>query len=189
MRQLNTREKVMLSGLALAAVVGWWGAREGGMGFGGGVAGPDPLAPLAGDPPVVRVDLLGMDPIGYDPNGRNLFAYYTPPPKVRERPKPKPPPPAPPPPPVRKPTQKTRNVKQEPQPPSPDFDYVGFLGPKDDRIAVFMAGDEVFVRQIGEIAKEKFVLREFRYEAVVLGFVDDRFKDKTTELKLNSTTE
>ena len=57
MRQLATREKVMLGGLALAAIVAWWGAREGGMGFGNQVGGPEPLLPLEGEAPLVRVEL------------------------------------------------------------------------------------------------------------------------------------
>jgi hypothetical protein len=187
MRQLNTREKVMVGGLAVAAIIAWFGAREGGMGFGDSVAGPGALPPLAGDPPEVHVDLLAMDPVGYDPNGRNLFAYYTPPPPPRKAAPRRPPPPPPPPPPERKDPVVRREVNREPQPPSPDFHYVGYLGPKDDRIAVFTAGEELFVSKIGEIAKGQFVLEEFRYETVVFSFVDERFKGKTTELKLQST--
>ena len=96
MRKLNTREKVLLGLLTTAGIAGWFGMRGSGIGFGGSVVGPKALAPISGEPPVVRVDLLAQASVDFDPSGRNLFAYYTPPAPKKPRPKPKAPP-APPP--------------------------------------------------------------------------------------------
>lgn len=189
MRQLNTREKAMLGLLAVAGIAGWFGYRDSGVGFGGAGAGAEALPPINGEPPVVRVDLLAQDPVAFDPSGRNLFAYYTPPAPKKQRPKPKAPPPPPPAPPKKKKATPKREVIKEPQPPTPEFSYVGYLGPKDDRIAVFTAGEEMLVARVGEVVEELFELREFRYETVIFGFTDPQFQGKTTELKLHSSQE
>jgi len=189
MRTLNNREKVLLGLLAAAGIAGWFGLRGGGMGFGGGAGGPEALEPISGEPPVVRVDLLDQEPVGFDPTGRNLFAYYTPPAKAKPRPKPKAPPAPPPAPPPKKKTVPKKNVIKEPEPPTPDFSYVGYLGPKENKIAVFDIGDDLLVVRVGEIVQEQFELREFRYETVVFGFTDPQFRDRTTELKLHTSKE
>jgi len=189
MRKLNTREKAMLGLLAVAGIAAWFGYGGGGGGFAGAGAGADALSPIDGDPPVVRVDLLSQDPVAFDPSGRNLFAYYTPPVAKKPRPKPKAPPPPPPAPPKKKKATPKREVIKEPQPPTPEFSYVGYLGPKDNRIAVFTAGEEMLVARVGEVVEEQFELREFRYETVIFGFTDPQFQGKTTELKLHTSQE
>ena len=35
----------------------------------------------------------------------------------------------------------------------------------------------------GDIVEKQFRLVEFKYESVIMGYVDERFKDKTTELR------
>jgi hypothetical protein len=189
MRQLNTREKVMLGLLAAAGIAAWFGMRGSGIGFGAAGSGSEALKPIDGEPPVVRVDLLGQSEVGFDPSGRNLFAYYTPPVAPRPRPKPKAPPAPPPAPPPKKKVQPKREVIKEPEPPTPDFSYVGYIGPKDNRVAVFTAGEEMLVARVGEIVEDEFELREFRYETVIFGFTDPQFQGKTTELKLHGSPE
>jgi hypothetical protein len=190
MRQLNTREKSLLGLLAVAGIAGWFGMRGGGIGFGGELGGPEPLGPISGEPPLVRVDLLEQDPIPFDPSGRNLFAYYTPPAPKQPRARPqRPPAPPPPPPPPKRETAPKRQTTQAPQPPTPDFSYVGYLGPKENRIAVFTAGEEMLVARVGEVVEEQFELKEFRYETVIFGFTDPQFHDRTTELKLHTSEE
>jgi len=189
MRQLNTREKVMLVLLAGAGIAGWFGMRGSGMGFGGAGDGPEALTPINGEPPVVRVDLLAQSEVGFDPRGRNLFAYYTPPVAPKARPKPKAPPAPPPAPPKKKKAQPKREVIKEPEPPTPDFTYLGYIGPKDNRVAFFTAGEEMLAARVGEIVEDQFELREFRYETVVFGFTDPQFQGKTTELKLDGSPE
>lgn len=180
-RKLSTREKIMVGGLVLAAIA-FYRWQGGGIGFG---AEPEKVAakpPDFGTAPVVRMDLLAQGPTAFDVSGRNLFDYYTPPVKAPPR-RPKPPPvarpkilpkPPPPPPPPRK-----------LGPPAPKFHYLGFVGPKDGKIAAFDFGDEVFLARTGdEVQDSGLRLRAFRHEAVVLEYLDEQFKGQTTELQL-----
>ena len=74
-----------------------------------------------------------------------------------------------------------------PTPPKITFKYLGLLGPKNDKIAVFETGSEeedpVLIR-VGEVIEKKFRLLGFQYEAVLIGYVDERFKDQNTELEM-----
>ena len=123
----------------------------------------------------------------YDPYVRNLFEYYTPPPPKPQRnmnPQPKPPVRKPPPvakPPVVKPTPPARDTT--PRPPRISFLYLGYLGHKDDRIAVFENGEDIVLAHGGETVFEQFRVVEFQYEKIVMGYVDEEFADQTTELK------
>ena len=185
MRKLSGREKLLLAVLAIPIVL-YFAMREEGFGFGGAAEERRPLAAPVGEPPLVRMDLLARQVADYDPRGRNLFQYYVPPrrPAVR-KPPPAPPPvvrdrPPPPPP------KKTKRTPREPRPPTPDFKYLGFLGPKDGKIAVFDGGEELMLAQIGDVVESQFRVVSFGYETVTLGFVEERFKDKPTELKMTT---
>ena len=82
--------------------------------------------------------------------------------------------------------RQARDTKpQGPRPPSVNFEYLGYLGPKDDKIAVFEKGEELEQARVGEVILEQFRLLEFKYEAVVIGYVDERFRDQSTELKMS----
>ena len=187
MRALEKREKLLLGGLALAAV-GWYY-------FGSGSAlglGAPPRVPRAesaawGEPPVVRMDLLASQKVDYDPEGRNLFQYYIPRPPVQppppriERPAPpvvQAPPPPPPPEPPRAPPR--------PVAPVPSFQYVGVFGPKDGKIAAFDDGGRIVLARVGDVVQHDFKLIEFKYETVILGYVDERFAGQTAELKFSA---
>ena len=179
-RKLSAREKVMIGVLAVAAVA-FYRWQGGGIGFGAPTAGADADPLDLPEPPVVRMDLLAQGTAELDAAGRNLFDYYTPP----RRPPPKPPPrkprvvpaeikPPPPPPPPRKPL-----------PPEPKFHYLGYMGPKDAKIAAFDGGDGVIIARAGDVVSDtQFRLKAFRYQAVVLEYLDEKFKGKTTELQL-----
>ncbi len=68
---------------------------------------------------------------------------------------------------------------QPPPPPAPppiDLRYLGYLGPKDDRIAVFEDGKNLLVARKGEVVKDQFRVVEVKWETVVLGFVRAEFK-------------
>jgi hypothetical protein len=71
-----------------------------------------------------------------------------------------------------------------PEPPKIKFEFIGVLGPKDAKIAVFEQPGEqqILLARMGEVVEKKFRLLAFKYEAVVMGYTDKRFKDKTTEL-------
>ncbi len=68
------------------------------------------------------------------------------------------------------------------QPPEIHFKYVGYLGPKDGKIAVFADGDDMILARAGDIVKDEFKVLEFRYESILMGYTDGRFRDKTTEV-------
>jgi len=189
-RALTTREKVLLGLLGLGGVAAYF--------FGVGQEAESPGAAAAraaaaraelGEPPRVRMDLLAQGAASFDAGGRNLFDYYTPPPPPIKRPPvdttfkpaalPPPPPPEhtvplpPPPPPA-------------PRPPQPNFHYLGYLGPKENKIAVFEVDQQTTLARVGDVVAKQFKLVEFKYETVVLGYVDARFKDQTTEMKMTS---
>jgi hypothetical protein len=181
-RKLSGREKFMVGALAVAAVV-FYRWQSGAIGFGAPPANATAEVTDFGEPPVVHMDLLALNMDGFGEDGRNLFDYYTPP----RKPAPKPPPqvvvrptvvrdkkPPPPPPPPRK-----------QGPPAPTFHYLGFLGPKESRIAAFDAGEGVFIARAGDVVPDtKFRLKSFRHEAVVLEYLHEQFKGQTTELQL-----
>ena len=183
--KLSGREYFLLGVLFVAAAfVLFW--RDGGPLFERDAEGAARTAAL-GDAPHVNWDRLTAESEAYDPGGRNLFQYYTPPPpRVAREARPEP---------VRKPPPVRakavpRVTEQKPtrpvrRPPSVSFKYLGFLGPKDDKIAVFEKGQDLELVRLGEIVQEEFRLVDFKYEGVVIGYVDERFADQTTELRMS----
>ena len=189
MRQLSPREIVLVSGLGIVGVVmaiQYLGG--GGLGGGGGIGVEDVNV---GEAPVVNMARLSLDLESYDPNGRDLFKYGSPPAAKRE--------PTPPPKPVttrppiqRKPPTRTPPTRRqdrepvEPPAPKPDFEYLGHLGPKDNWIAVLEDGEELKTIQVGEKINDDFRLRGFKYNAVVVDYVNEKWKDLTAEVELKT---
>jgi hypothetical protein len=64
------------------------------------------------------------------------------------------------------------------------YEYVGYLGPKDDRIAVFQDGEVVHLARTGELLQGAFRVVEIRYESVVVGYTDREFEARTRELPM-----
>jgi hypothetical protein len=133
-----------------------------------------------GDPPIVRVDLLDSRTAAYDQDGRNLFAYHQPakPAQSVKISKPL----------ETSPTLTSLQPTSHTQPvlstrPGPAFGYIGFLGPKDDLLAVFDRGADVFVAQLGDVVDGSFELLAFQYEAVLLGYVGGKHKGETVRLR------
>ena len=181
-RQLTKREKVMLGLLAVAGILSYRMLSEEGV-IAPGEAGAEQAVLELGQPPQVRMDLLRQEAAAFDSGGRNLFAYYippappptyTPPPQVLPTPPPPPtvgPPPPPPPPP-------------QPQAPQPAFNYLGYLGPKDARIAVFDGGEKPVYARVGDVVEKQYRVLEFKFDSVILGYTDSQWQGRTTELKL-----
>lgn len=187
MRSPTQREYVFIVLLVVAALAYFW-FRGGGMGLGGRSAQDDDSGPL-GVAPIVRLDRLNLPPDDYDPEGRNLFKYGPPPAARGATVAPPPPPQRVEPPPRREPpprqqqTQRAQTTTATARPPVPDFSYIGFLGPSRSRIAVF-EGEEMMLARVGDVVQQQFRLKEFKYEVVVLGYTDERFRDQTTELEI-----
>jgi hypothetical protein len=185
MRKLTSREIVLLLVVGGLAVLGWYYGSDGGLG-GVGVKAAELAELKYGDPPVVELARLELAAVGYDPKARNLFSYYTPPPP----PRPKPPPTVQTKTPQRE-TQPQAQVqrppalpKAEPKPPRPNFRYIGFLGPKDNKIAVLEQGQEILLASIGEVIQEQYTVVDFKYEMLVIGYTDERWGDQTTDLPM-----
>ncbi|MCP3979538.1 MAG: hypothetical protein GY716_09440 [bacterium] len=181
--QPSNREYMLIGALVLIAVGYLYYNSDS---IGGAGEGDSELAQLAtGQAPVVNMASLMREPEGYDAAGRSLFKYYTPPPP----PRPKPPPPPPqkrierPKPPPPKPRDTTPKAPPKPRPPAIDFTYLGLLGHKDSKIAVFEGKDgEIEQARMGDTLWNEFRVVDFKYEAIVMGYTDDRFADQTTEL-------
>jgi hypothetical protein len=182
------RELVLLVVLLSAAVWVIFFRGEGRL-FGGGGGAEREASPL-GDAALyaVHVDRLLGEGDGYDPGGRNLFQYYVPP---RPKPKTQVRPPQPRPQTKRNPTPVKKTAPAEPRtsapkPPRVTFKYLGFLGPKEDKIAVFEKGqgEDLELARIGDVIQGAFKLVGFGYESVELGYTDERFSDQTTELSM-----
>jgi hypothetical protein len=181
MHKLTAREYVMTGLLGVVAVLVFYYNQDTGFGRDSSSDAAGSGIEL-GEAPVVHLDRLASQIESYDPAGRDLFKYYTPPPPVRtiERPPPQPPPPVetrsvP----VIRPTERANTG---PRPPAISFTYLGYLGPKENRIAVFEDGQDVLLARAGEVVKDQFRVLDFGYETVTMGYVDQRFKDQTQEL-------
>jgi hypothetical protein len=118
---------------------------------------------------VVRLELLGSQAAAFDAEGRNLFAYYTPPVEQRRSRKVTPPPPP------------------EPALPKPGFDYIGLMGPRGNLIAVFNREAGVFVAQVGDVIDDTFELLDFRYGELVLGVIGNARADATVTLEKSAS--
>jgi hypothetical protein len=189
-RKLSWREATLLALLAIAGIAAL-SYRKLPMGFGGSEAPAAAGTLPKGDPPKVHMEELDHPTESYDPEGRNLFSYYVPPPLRRPDPPPIahtiPPPPSPQP--VQtQPVVETPVVQipRDPPPPTPSFQYIGHLGPKDAKLAVFDVGRKIELKGIGDVVQEHYRVAGFGYETVVLTYVDEKFKGKTTELRKRS---
>jgi hypothetical protein len=187
MRKPTGREYFFIVVLA-AFGIGYLAYRDDGRLFGGG-RDEQKKSGAFGIAPIVRMAQLAARTEDYNPRGRNLFEYYTPPPPPRKEPAqraapPKPQSKAP----VSRPAP-TRRVEAKPvnaglRPPNINLTYLGYLGPKDDKIAVFEDGEDMLLARAGEIVHKDFTVVEFKFESVVMGYVDTRFKEMTTELDM-----
>lgn len=149
-------------------------------GSGGSTAGRRPAAartaqsggrPAAGPGSEIvelRLEELAQKPGEFQP-GRDPFRFQ---PKAKPKP-----PPAPAPAPRQaerkpKPKPERRSQPARPQPPTPDFVFLGSFGPEERRIAVFSDQQEIFNVMEGEVLKEAFVVRKIGYESADIGFVN-----------------
>jgi hypothetical protein len=202
MRKLTRRESILLGAVALAAIAYLSYVSERAMSSRSAeLAGAEVGDLLADTAPVVPMGLLASAVDDYDRAGRDLFKYSKRPPTAEEleaerlrrlaalkaqeeaarkrrqadearqeaaanRP---PPPPS-------RPVEK--------QPPRIPFQYIGYLGPKNDRIAVFQEGEDLLLARRGEPLQDLFTVVDIRYESVVMGFTDPEFESRTRELPM-----
>ena len=205
-RALSRREILAVGGLAVLAAAWMWHswtaeAPE----AGGTVKKADAKdAPKFGEAPVVRLDQLDRALVKYDATGRDLFRYQPRPPSWAEVKRlkaeaekarlaqiaaqkeaakraaeqaeqdriqaeyiaahPQPPP--------------------KPQPPAVTFQFIGFVGPPNDRVAAFLQNQDTIVAKTGDVIAKDFKIQEIRYESVILAFTDPKFQGQSRELPL-----
>ena len=123
------------------------------------------------DVPIVTTEDLNSPRRARESEGRNIFDFRAP--TAKPLPSPTPAPPSPPapgsavfvgplPPPGPTPT---------PVPPEITFKFIGTFGPKDQPIAVLIAGDQIVNARAGEVVFERFIVRRIGYESIDVGFV------------------
>ncbi len=195
-RKMSIRE-IILAAILISAVIWliWYVAGRAMDGSSGDAEKDGADAFKAREAPAVRMDLLAGLAEPYEQGGRDLFKYAKRPPTAAELEAER----------LRleaerlareaalKAQREARNnrtdhrsarlrrpSRQGPRPPSISFKYIGYLGPKDDRIAVFEQGEELLLARIGETLQDDFKVREIEYEKVVIGYTDPRF-DKVTK--------
>ncbi|MBZ5640621.1 MAG: hypothetical protein LAO51_17935 [Acidobacteriia bacterium] len=206
-RKLSAREGVLLGVLAAAGIGYMWltsGPDQAGRAGTARDAGAKKGNISAQRPPVVRMDLLTAKTEKYDDQGRDLFKYSQRPPSAAEirrlreeaarrqkemeeankraaeeaalR--------------LQEAQAKAKEAVLHPQPPPPptppsiDLRYLGYLGPKDNRIAVFEDGKDLLVARKGEVVKGLFRVVDVKWETVVMGFVQPEFKGQTQEIAM-----
>ena len=199
-RNLSRRELTFAVVLTVA-VLAWLFLRSDDPFRGGGAA--DELSEMAqlDAAPVVRMDLLDARDVEYDQAGRDLFKYGKKPLTAEElaaleaqrlareeaeRRR-------------REEAERRRLAAEErarnaparqaarsrgPTVPRIDLQYLGYLGPKDDRIAVFEDGDAVVLGRIGEVIKDDYRIIEIQYGSVVMGFTRPDLENKTQTLNM-----
>ncbi len=188
-----TRREIILAGALVAVAVGvsYYTGNDAPENRSAADAPGKAAASAVGPAPEVLLAVLDREIPDYDAHGRNLFQYYVPPPP------PAPPPPPPPPTPVPTPVVATPvpvmpaqpYEPPKPKPPPIGFTYVGSLGPKNSRIAVLEVGSDMVLARTGDVVQTQFRLVGFGYETLVIGYVDERFRGQTTELKQTQGTQ
>ena len=205
-RKLSGRETAFIAGLAVLAAAWMWHswtaeAPE----AGGSVKKADAKdAPKFGEAPVVHLDQLDRALVKYDATGRDLFRYQPRPPSWAEvkrlkaeaaearR--------------LQAEAEKRAKIEAEarakeqerlqaelalhpptpapPQPPAVTFQFIGYVGPANDRVAAFLQNQDTIIAKTGEIVAKDFKIQEIRYESVILAFTDPRFQGQSRELPL-----
>ena len=204
-RTPSRRELLLAGGLGVALVV-WLISSDSGeapQAVAARKAGEKAVA--FGKAPVIRSELLDNVVVAYDAKGRDVFKYSQRPPTMREyremkaeqeR--------------ARKAAEEAarlaaieaeRRQREEearlaeirrnppptppPQPPAITFQFLGYVGPPNDRIAAFEENSQTFVAKTGDVVKNNFKIQEIRYESVIIAYVDPRFKGQSRELALS----
>ena len=156
--------------------------------------------------PVVQLALLETKPVSYDAGGRDLFAYSQRPPSAAElarraaeaaR--------------IRREQEAADKLRREyeeklareraatvlahandpppppprPQPPAIAFKFMGYMGPKDERLAFFESGKELVMAREGEVLLKEYRVVEIGYDTVTIGFTRPEFKNDRREIPMS----
>jgi len=200
MRKLTTREMVLVGLLALGGLgYAWYKSQQSVTLSGADAAAGGEKVTLADQAPEIDIALLERKAEPYDRSGRNLFQYSKRPPTPEEIA-------------ARRRAEELARKQREAaeaarladlqaqrdaaakaapsaprgpvvaQPPGIPLQYIGYFGPKENKIAVFLNGEEQLLARTGDTLQERFRVVEIRFETVVMGYTDPRFEDRTREL-------
>ena len=177
MRRLNARDTYLLVALGVAAIVGLLALQDDSPGRGRANLTIGRGVSDLGDPPVVRLHSLARPTPAYDSGGRDPFGFKGSHPRPSE---------------ISSSTEGSTASIGLPGPRSSAHGsrkrsalaYIGYLGPKDDVVAVFTKDTELFVAGIGDVVDGRFELIEFRYDTVVLGCVRGECESPRLKLRM-----
>lgn len=199
-RKLSKREIALAVGLGGAALLYFWFSRPGPSSSAVAEAAAA-RAQNAEKAPKVRMDLLARKIEDYNAEKRDLFKFSVRPPSAEELRR------------QREEEERRRKQMEEdakrhaeevarmaevqkkqqeelirnppkPQPPPITLKYMGFVGPKDGKVASFLDGEDVVVARIGEIVKGQYLVVEIKAESVVMGYTNPVFRNDRRELQL-----
>lgn len=206
-RTLSAREGKLLAALVAAVAVWAWFSGRGRLdrpGASPASAREEGKAQSLGDPPVVRLDLLARRSPDYDPAGRDLFKYAPRPPspveirRMREEEERR----------RREAEEAARRAAEEaarraaeeaarqaelarnppppppPQPPPIPLKFIGVIGPRKDKVAVFETGKDLLLAKKGETVQGEFRVVDIKFESVVVGYTRKEFQHLTRELPM-----
>jgi len=207
-RTLSRRELLLVAGLSVVAAV-WlwhaWGTSEPPAAAAAKKAEAARRDPAFGRVPIVHMEQLDREVVKYDERGRDLFKYAQRPPSWAEVKRLKAEAAA-----AAKAQREAeerarllaeQRAKEEaerraylaahpppppkPQPPPINFQFIGFVGPPDGRIAAFELNNETFLGKVGDVVRRDYRVDEIRYESVLISFVNPMFKGETREIPLS----
>ena len=67
---------------------------------------------------------------------------------------------------------------EEERAPAIDLRYMGMVGATEDKIAIFLDGNEFLLAKEGEVVKEHFRVMEIGYDTLRMGYTDPYFEDE-----------
>jgi hypothetical protein len=208
-RKLSGRETAFIAGLAILAAAWMWHSWTAEAPEAGGIVKKSEAkgAVALAEAPVVHLDQLDRALVKYDDTGRDLFRYQPRPPswaevrrlkaeaeKARQAQIAAEQAVA-----IRAADQAKRDAEQAaylaahplppvpppaPTPPTVTFQFIGYVGPANDRVAAFLQNQDTIVAKTGEVIAKDFKIQEIRYESVILAFTDPRFQGQSRELPL-----
>ena len=75
--------------------------------------------------------------------------------------------------------QATPPPASKPVPPSIGLKFIGLVGASENKIAIFLDGDEFLMAREGDTVKEDFQIQKIGYDSLQMGFTDPRFAEES----------
>jgi len=72
-----------------------------------------------------------------------------------------------------------------PTPPPVPFRFLGYIGPRDAKIAALENGKDTLLAKEGETVLKEYKVVEIRYDSVIVGFTRPEFSSETREIPMS----